>query len=251
MKKLIPLILILGFIGSGLNLQACELYWYLAASMSKPGKEIVKKWNQQPGMCHLYLILGGSGQILSQLYMAKKGDLYTPASEGFLEKAKDLKIVKHQQLLLRQTPVFGLSKSGEKQIKSFSDLTKQGIKIALGNPKTMALGKTYLGIEKQMDAQTREKIRFNTLLEAINISQVVNYLLTNAVDAGIVFDTTATASGISYIEIPPQINAGNKAYMVTLSFSTRTEEVKDLIRFIYGQKSIFKQYGFSLSSPVD
>ncbi len=251
MKQLTQVLLILGFVVCSARLQACELYWYLAASMTKPGKEVVEKWNQQPGMCHLYLILGGSGQILSQLVMAKKGDLYTPASEGFLDKAKNLKIVKDQQLLLEQTPVFGLSKSGEKLVKSFSDLTKQGIKIALGNPKTMALGKTYLGIEKRMDTQTKEKIRSNTLLKAINVSQVVNYLLTNTVDAGIVFDTTAAAHGIAYVDIPRQISVSNRAFLVTLTFSTRTEEVKDLIRFIHQQNSIFNRYGFNLSHPVD
>jgi molybdate transport system substrate-binding protein len=230
------------------NLSACELYWYLGASMSKPGKEAVEKYNQQTKTCRVLLAIGGSGQLLSQLQMAKKGDLYTPASEAFLNKAKELGVVAGHRLLLEQRPVFGLSSEGAGKIKNFTDLMNPGNRIALGNPKTMALGKTYLGIEAKMDEGTRKGIRKNVLLLAININQVVNYLLTNTVDAGITFDTTATANGLPYIQIPEELSRTNRAFLVKLIFSEHPEEVERFQNFLFKQQAIFKKYGFDLNS---
>ena len=242
-------LLILLTIGSSVKLNACELYWYLAASLSKPGKEIVRNYNQRPGVCNVYLVVGGSGQLLSQLQMAKKGDLYTPASEMFLNKARGLNLVTDYRALLSQKPVFGLSKSGQKKIKTFADLLKPGIRIALGNPKTMALGKSYLTVEENFQPQTRERIRANMLVKGINVNQIINYVLSNVVDAGITFDTTATANKIAFLEIPDADNVSDTAFLARLNFSNHAEEAHAFRDYIFSQDKIFAKYGFKLN-PV-
>jgi len=62
-----------------------DIYWYLAASMTKPAKEIVARFNEEH-KDKILLITGGSGELLSKIYAAKRGDLYTPAEESFLKR---------------------------------------------------------------------------------------------------------------------------------------------------------------------
>jgi molybdate transport system substrate-binding protein len=227
---------------------AGDIYWYLAASMAKPGKEIVSRFNQKYAPSHVYLIIGGSGQLLSKIELARRGDIYTPASVGFLEKAREKKLVKSQRLLLQQKPVFGVSQGGATKIKTFRDIYGPGRRLALGNPKTMALGATYLQIEEKMGRKLSAKIRVNSQLEAINISQVVNYLRADVVDAGILFDTVARANSLKYIEIPEKYNTLSQSFLIRLVCTTNDKADLDRFEaFIFAQPQSFSKYGFQLA----
>jgi len=212
---------------------AGEIYWYLAASMSKPGKEVVTRFNQTSDGTRVLLIIGGSGQLLSKIELARKGGIYSPASASFLEKAQAKGLVKQHRLLLYQTPVFGLSKSGQTRVQTFNDLQRPGIQLALGNPKTMALGASYLKIEKKMGSGLSGRIRLNSRLQAINISQIVNYLRADIVDAGLIFDSVARANQLEYVEIPAEYNFQNAAFLIRLDFPVANDsEVAQFENFI-------------------
>lgn len=241
------LISLIGFLLYNSALGSSELYWYLASSLAKPGKEIVEKFNKKNQSCQVFLIIGGSGQLLSKLYLSKKGDLYTPASTAFLKQAVNLKIVKSQKPLLKQKPVFGISSSGISKIDSFWDLKKPGLKIALGNPKTMALGKSYLKIEQRMPGDLASGIRKNMSVLAINVTQIVNYILLDVVDTGTIFAAMAQANNIPFVEIPPQYNHLSQAYLIQLVFSDRADQLVEFEEFVVNQSEIFIKHGFKLN----
>ncbi len=227
---------------------AGDIYWYLAASMSKPGKEVVTRFNQKSEDVRALLIIGGSGQLLSKIELARRGGIYTPASASFLKRAQAKGLVKHHRPLLHQIPVFGLSKSGQSRIRSFNDLQRPGIQLALGNPKTMALGASYLKIEKKMGPVLSDRIRLNSRLQAINISQIVNYLRADIVDAGLIFDSVARANRLEYVEIPDEYNFQNEAFLIRLIFPVPNDsEVARFENFILMQHQLFNQYGFKLN----
>ena len=229
-------------------LAAPEIHWYLAASLTKPAKEIVHHFNQQEKECEVFPIVGGSGQLLSKISMAKIGDLYSPASAEFLAKTRALGLVADSRVLLAQTPVFGISVPGKQKISTFEDLTTRIVKIALGNPKTMALGNTYLKIEQKMGADLTSQIRRNKIVEAINVNQVVSYLLLGVVDAGLIFDTVAHANSLSYVSIPEEYNVKTRAYMIRLTFSKSENQhcVNRLVSYVFTRGDIFSKYGFKL-----
>jgi len=229
------------------TLFAKEIIWYLAAAMRKPGKEITQKFNAQ-GKTRVYLITGSSGQLLSKIFFSKKGDLFTPSSTHFFNQSIKKGIVRKSHILLEQAPVIGLSKAGSKKIKCFSDLSKKGVKIALGNPKTMTLGKTYLQIEKKLGKIIAGRIRNNVIVEVININQVVNYLATDTVDAGIIFDSIGRVNQLNYILIPEQFKiSAEKAYMIVLKCSKNIKATKQFEKFVFSQKNIFEKHGFHLT----
>ncbi|MCP4750197.1 MAG: solute-binding protein [Proteobacteria bacterium] len=245
MRKRTILLAVLALV-HGFDVYGVELYWYVAASLSKPGREVADRFNRENESIDVYVVVGGSGQLLSKLYLSKKGDFYTPASEAFLKKAESYGIVKSHRLLLKQKPVFGLSTSGAETISKWEDLVRPGIKIALGNPGTMALAKTYLSIEKKMDGKTAQGIRLNMAVAPVNVTQVVNYLLSNIVDAGILFDTVARANGIPYLDIPENYNCDTSAYLARLRYSKNIAAADKFEDFVLRRKEIFDKHGFKL-----
>jgi molybdate transport system substrate-binding protein len=229
--------------------KAEELYWHLAAAMTKPGQAVVDAYNATKPARRVLVVTGGSGQLLSQLRLARRGDLFTPVSAVFLQQAHDAGIVASVRPLLTQIPVFGLSKVGADRIASFEELGKPGLRVALGDPKTMALGVTFQTIEERMDKTAAEKLRANVVVEAINISQIVNYLKTGSVDAGLIFDTVARANGLSMVPIPETFNRPETAYLVRLTFSNDPEAAVAFERFILQQVDVFAAFGFQLMTP--
>ncbi len=232
------------FIFNQQSVLAGDIYWYVAASLAKPASAISKQFNSSQTQHKLYMIAGGSGQLLSKIHASQKGDLYTPASKFFRDKAKAMGIVLESEVLLKQTPVFGLSNRGRNKHLTYRSLTQKGVKIGLGNSKTMALGRTYLEIEKKMDAAFARAIRKNMVINAINVSQIINYLKTGAIDAGIIYDTVATANGLDTITIPKDHNQPEHAYLMTLAHSRNKGVLTHLVQYILKQKEIMKRFGF-------
>ena len=228
---------------------AGEIHWYLAASLSKPAKEIVAQFNRQMQECQVFPIVGGSGQLLSKISMAKIGDLYSPASTEFFAKSRSMGLVANYKVLLFQTPVFGLSTSGQKKISTFQDLTAHSVKIALGNPKTMALANSYLKIEQKMGPTLSRELRRNAIVEAINVNQIVSYLQLGVVDAGLIFDTVARANNIPFVRIPEKNNVETRAYLIRLTFSQKSNQhcLNQLENYIHARDDVFSKYGFQLS----
>lgn len=176
---------------------AADLYWYLAASMTKPGKEIVDLFNQGEHPFCVILVSGGSGQLLAKISSSRKGDLYTPAAMDYVKHVEKIGLLRSFVPLIVQTPVFALSASGKQKIRSWDDLTAAGVRIGLGNPKTMALGKSYEVIKEKIGAELTEQIAANKVVEGVNVSQIINYLKTDIIDAGIAFESTAKANNLS------------------------------------------------------
>jgi len=222
-----------------------DIYFYVAAAMTKPAKEIADIYNKKSEN-KVIVITGGSGQILNKIIFSEKGDLYLPASSYFHKKAMDKGIVKKYWPLLYQIPVFGLSKSGEKKIKNFEDLYRKNVKIALGNKNTMALGKIYENIEKKMTPEIIKGIRKNQVVEAVNISQIVSYLHANTVDAGIIFDSVARVNNFKFINLPADASIKEEAIISLLKYSKNPSLAEEFAKYVLNHKEVFKKYGFSV-----
>ena len=60
---------------------------FVGSASKPPTEEIVRIFQQKTGI-PVDVIFGGSGFVLSQMKLTKKGDLYFPGSSDFMEKAK-------------------------------------------------------------------------------------------------------------------------------------------------------------------
>ncbi len=243
MKKVILFFLVIFFCSH--YAYSDNLYWFSAAGIKKPSAKIVDLYNKTH-TDKVVLIAGGTGQILSQMIISKKGDIYTPIDSKFLDTAVKKNVIIDYVKIMKLTPVFGVCKEKGNLIKTFNDLAKKGVRIAVGNPKTMSLGKTSRYILSRLPNNIRHKIKNNVVVSAINISQIVNYVKTGSVDTGILFDAVAKTNDIDYIKIPEKYNQIKYGYVALVKFSKNKKRAKELFNFILSHKYIYKQYGFSM-----
>jgi len=225
---------------------SAEIYWYVAASMSRPGEEVVQRYNRSQDEHEVVLISGGSGQLISKIRASGRADLYLPASRHFFRQAQEYALVQASTPLINLWPVFGLNPKSKSTYATLEDLGTPDTRLALGNPKTMALGALFEGIEGKLPPELATKLRRNTLVDSMNIQQNVSYLHQGIVDAALLFSSVAKAHNLPYIEIPRRWNVAAQAVLVELTSSSNPQAVADFAAFVIKQGDLFRKYGFDV-----
>lgn len=226
--------------------KAFTLYWFTGAGIKKPAEQIARMYNK----IHknkVEIISGGSGTVLNEMLQSKKGDVYTLVDFLFLKKAiKHGIVVKHRKIL-KLTPVFAINKKDIGKIKTVADLSRNGVRIAGGNPKTFCLGLTFKEILRKMPAELSEKIRKNIVVECMNVLQIIGYIKSGATDAGIVLDKALIRSAhLPYITIPKKYNVHRYGFIALISYSRHPKAARTLYKFILNHLCVYKKFGFKV-----
>jgi len=83
----------------------------------------------------------GSGHLLNQLELAQQGDVYQPGSTYYFDIAREKSLIDYEKRVAYHVPVIAIPKGNPANITYLNDLTKPGVKVALGDPKACAIGK--------------------------------------------------------------------------------------------------------------
>ena len=82
---------------------------FCAAGLKKPVEEIAQAYQKETGT-EVRLQYGGTGTLLSQIRIAKQGDLFIAADDGSLADAKKLGVTREEFQMARQRPVLAVAK---------------------------------------------------------------------------------------------------------------------------------------------
>ena len=187
MKKvpfLISIFLAFVFIGNAQS--ASKRILVFAGAASKPATEEGARIFQERFGIPVNVIFGGSGFVLSQMKLTKKGDLYFPGSSDFMEMAKKERLVfpESEKILVYLIPAINVQKGNPKKISSLRDLTKDGVRVAIANPEIVCVG-TYAVeiVEKNLTAVEKEKFKKNLVNYTESCEKTANVISLKAVDA--------------------------------------------------------------------
>jgi molybdate transport system substrate-binding protein len=187
MKKvsfLISIFLAFVFIGNAQSTSKRILVF--AGAASKPATEEGARIFQERFGIPVNVIFGGSGFVLSQMKLTKKGDLYFPGSSDFMEMAKKEHLVfpESEKLLVYLIPAINVQKGNPKKISSLRDLTKDGVRVAIANPEMVCVG-TYAVeiVEKNLTPVEKEKFKKNLVNYTESCEKTANVISLKAVDA--------------------------------------------------------------------
>jgi molybdate transport system substrate-binding protein len=187
MKKslfLIPILLILSLIQNAQS--SSNRLLIFAGAASKPATEEVIKIFQEKTSIHVDVIFGGSGFVLSQMKLTKKGDLYFPGSSDFMEIAKKDGFVfpETEKIIVYLVPAINVQKGNPKAIHSLKDLTKDGIRVAIANPEMVCVGNYAVEIiEKNLTPIEKEKFKKNLVNYTESCEKTAIAISLKAVDA--------------------------------------------------------------------
>jgi molybdate transport system substrate-binding protein len=146
---------------------ADSLLVYAGAASKPPTEDAVKLYEKKTGV-KIDLVIGGSGYMLSQMKLAKQGDIYFPGSSDYMEKAKREGIVyaDSEKVIVYLVPSINVVKGNPHGIKTLKDLTKPGIRVAIANPEGVCVGAYAVEIIENA---------FTTAEKAAFQSNLVNY----------------------------------------------------------------------------
>jgi len=144
--------LLLGFalLANPSLLAAGKLLAYVGAASRPPTEEAAKLYEQKTGV-KVELVFGGSGYVLSQMKLAKQGDLYFPGSSDYMEKAKrDGDVFPDtEKPIVYLVPAINVQRGNPHNIRTLRDLTRPGLKVAIANPEGVCVGAYAVEIIEQ------------------------------------------------------------------------------------------------------
>jgi molybdate transport system substrate-binding protein len=157
-----------------------------AGAASKPAtEEAIRTFQERFGVT-VDVIFGGSGFVLSQMKLSKKGDLYFPGSSDFMEVAKreSLVLPNSEKVVVYLVPAINVQKGNPKGIYTLKDLTREGVRVAIANPETVCVG-TYAVeiIEKNLAQDEKTTFRKNIVNYTESCEKTANVISLKAVDA--------------------------------------------------------------------
>jgi len=137
---------------------------YAGSASKPPTEEAIQVFEQKTGI-KVEATFGGSGKVLSQMKLAKEGDLYFPGSSDYMEKAKtDGNVIPEtEKRIAYLVPAINVQKGNTKNIQTLTDLTQPGIKVAIADPQTVCVG-LYAVEVIENDLSPAEKAAFKANL---------------------------------------------------------------------------------------
>jgi molybdate transport system substrate-binding protein len=223
-----------------------------AGAASKPAtEETVRIFQERFGIL-VDVIFGGSGFVLSQMKLTKKGDLYFPGSSDFMEVAKrdGLVFPDSEKIVVYLVPAINVQKGNPKGIHHLKDLTKEGVRLAIANPETVCVG-TYAVeiIEKNLTYEQKAKLRKNLINYTESCEKTANVISLKAVDAVIgwrVFQYW-DPERIETIYVKPEEIPRIGYIPITISKFTQNKDLaQKFVDFLFSTdgKTIFRKYHY-------
>ncbi len=158
---------------------------YCAAGLKKPIEVLAADFQKETGT-EVSLQYGGTGTLLSQIRVAKQGDLFIAADEGSLADARKLDVVKEALPVAVQHLVIAVAKGNPKGIRTLDDLMKNEVRFALPNPEAASAGK----IAKSLLGERWATFAAKAAVMKPTVTEVAADVTLGAVDAAVVWDST-------------------------------------------------------------
>jgi len=253
------LILLVFFIIMGIFRETCasSRLLLLAGAASKPATEEVIQLFQRKYGLPIDSAFGGSGLILAQMKLAKKGDLFFPGSSDFMERAKKEGLVfsETEKIVVYLIPAINVQKGNPKRIYSLKDLTKPGMRVAIANPEFVCVG-TYAVeiIEKNLSPAEKEKLKKNLINYTESCEKTANAISLKAVDAVIGWSVFQywDPQRIETIYLKPEEIPRIGYIPIAISKFTQDKRgAQNFINFLLSPegKNIFRKYHYLMDLP--
>jgi molybdate transport system substrate-binding protein len=162
---------------------AAELRLFAGAGLRQPVDRLVDDFQRTTG--HRVVVdYDGSGRLLAKITIAGQGDVFLPGSLHYIDKLEKKGRIHSRRSIVAHTPVIAVNRKSAAEIETLADLCRPGVKVALGDPTAMALGKTAHTILERAGMQ--EAIKPNVAVYGATVKQLALYAAEGTVDAAII-----------------------------------------------------------------
>ncbi|MBM4058539.1 MAG: hypothetical protein FJ275_09940, partial [Planctomycetes bacterium] len=200
-----------------------------SAGLRTPVERVVAEYRGETDG-RVLLQYGGTNTLVSQIVLARTGDLVLLADDDALRVLEEAGLLAEMLPVAEQRAVLVVPKGNPKRITGLADLTGAGVRTALGNPDQAAVGRvTRAALEKAalwtgIERAVRERGAFlPTVPEAVNAVKV------GAADAAIVW--LANVADDPALETVPSPELDTARAQVVLAVLTCARSPTAALRF--------------------
>jgi len=236
------------------SLATDSLMVFAGAASKPPTEQAAKAFEAKTGV-KVDVIFGGSGYVLAQMILSKKGDIYFPGSSDYMELAKKKAVVfpETEKVVVYLVPAINVRKGNPKGVKTAKDLTRPGLKVAIANPEGVCVGAYAVEvIESIFSPEEKEAFRKNLVNYTESCEKTATAISLNAADAVIgwrVFEHW-DPERIETVRLKPSeiIRIGYIPVAVS-TFTSDRPLAQKFIDFLLSEegKSIFRKYHYFMS----
>lgn len=200
----------------------------------------------------------GSGYFMSDIGISKEGDLYMPGEEFYMLQAAEKGHIKDynpkKDVSAYFVTVIITPAGNPKNIKSIEDFAKEGVRVGIGDENACAIGKWHEKIFKK--AGIWDKVRKNAVMNAKCIPELGNACQLKAIDAAIVWGTTAVLylNDVDIVPIQTEYRGLVRLPVGLVTYTKHPAEALKLKDFILSPegKEIFHKHAYVIEpDPVD
>ncbi len=214
-------------------------------------KEINQAYTKANPAVSFVTNFASAGTIQRQIENGAQCDVFLSAASNYMDnlQKEGLLLDGSRRDILTNKLVLITNKSSNLGVSSFNDLTSAKVKmIAIGDPASVSAGGyaqqafDLLGISAALKPK---------LILTADVRQVLTYVETSNVDAGVVFATDAlTSNSVRVVaNAPDEINRKIVYPVAVIKASKNTDAAKDYLSFLGSDaaRQVFEQNGFSMA----
>jgi len=231
--------------------ESVEITVSASASLQDAMKAIAPLYTQEQANVIITYNFGSSGSLQQQIEQGAPVDVFLSAAPKQMNalQEKDLLLTDTRKDLLKNSIVLVTPKD-KTDISNFKGLTTDKVsKVAIGDPESVPAGQ--YGKEVLTSLNLYKPIQ-DKLVFAKDVRQVLSYVETGNVEAGLVYATDANVSdNVKVVATASETSHAPIIYPVAvLKESKYPDSAKAFVQFLSTEpaKAVFEEYGFSLAS---
>lgn len=224
-----------------------------AGAASKPAlEELARAYRDKAGII-VDVTFGGSGAVLTQFSQEHYGDVYVPGSDDFMDKAekKDAVLKDTRAVLVYLVPTLCVPKGNPKHVKDLSDLTRQDLRVVVGEPKSVCLGAIA---QTTLEGEgTWDKVSAHVASYATSCENVLQALLLGEADVVIGWDVFARQhpDKVESLPLPAKYSRPRNIPAAVIKWSPKQSAATAFIQYLAGPdaKAVWEKHGYTLEAP--
>jgi molybdate transport system substrate-binding protein len=225
-----------------------ELDFFCGAAVTVPMKEIIQSYERDKGI-RVNVTYSGSGGLLSQMALSKRGDVYLCGSPDYIMigEGKGLLVKGMAKRVAYLVSAIIVPKGNPQGIHSLEELAKNRVRIGMGNPESVCLG--LYGVELLDKNGLLETVLPNVVVFAKSCEDTATLAVLCKVDAILGWDVFQSwnPDKVEWVRIEPNKIPRIAYIAITIPVFVKDRTLAlDFINYVLSEKGklIFNKWGY-------
>ncbi|SAI87089.1 molybdenum ABC transporter, periplasmic molybdate-binding protein [Methanoculleus bourgensis] len=216
---------------------------YSGAGLKKPMNEIGAAFTEKTSI-NVEYNFAGSGTLISQMELSRKGDAFIPGGTPDYRIAQDKGLVGEPGYVAYHVPIIAVQKGNPQNITSVDDFARPGLKIALGGAESTAIGRA--GDKLFQKHGILDAVEKNVVLRAPTINEVVVAMNMGTADAALLTLDMINPEKMDTIDLAQEDGLTLIVPIGQTTFTTQPDTARQFATFVTSDegKAIFAKHGF-------